>query len=153
MKGMRTIAVVGAGVAVLVALFFVFRPGDDDDESARTTTASTTTTGTNTLDTTTTTPTTTRPAGAPGPLVIRITFRGGRVVGGIKRVQIKQGRRAVLVVSADVSDHVHLHGYNRFADVAPGRPARLRFAATAPGRFEAELEDLGIQILDLQVRP
>ncbi len=59
----------------------------------------------------------------------------------------------MLVVRADVSDHVHLHGYDLMADVAPGAPARLRFTADVPGRFEVELEDLGVPIADLQVRP
>jgi hypothetical protein len=38
-------------------------------------------------------------------------------------------------------------------DVAPGSPARLRFRATIPGGFEAELEDAGLQIADITVKP
>jgi hypothetical protein len=56
-------------------------------------------------------------------------------------------------VRADVSDHVHLHGYDIMRDVSPGRPARLRFRATIPGRFEVELEDRRLQIAQLEVRP
>jgi hypothetical protein len=58
-----------------------------------------------------------------------------------------------LLVRSDVADHVHLHGYDIFRDVAPGAPARLAFRATVPGRFEVELEDRGIQIAELQVTP
>ena len=36
-------------------------------------------------------------------------------------------------------------------DVAPGKPARLPFKATIPGRFEVELEDRGVQIADITV--
>jgi hypothetical protein len=56
-------------------------------------------------------------------------------------------------VRADVSDHVHLHGYDVFRDVSPGGPARLRFRATIPGRFEVELEDRKLQIAQIEVRP
>jgi hypothetical protein len=137
------------GAAILVALFLVLRPGDDDDddEAAPPPPRRTTTTGGTTTRTTTTRP---RP---PGPTVIRIVIRGGRVVGGLRRARLEQGKRAVLVVHADVSDHVHLHGYEIMRDVSPGRPARLRFRATIPGRFEVELEDRRLQIAQLEVRP
>jgi hypothetical protein len=66
---------------------------------------------------------------------------------------VKQGKQFVLIVSADVSDHVHLHGYDLMADVAPGRPARIRFKASIAGRFEIELENRGLLIGQLEVRP
>jgi hypothetical protein len=102
--------------------------------------------------TTTTRATTTKPRPA-GPTTIRIVVRGGRVVGGLRRARLERGERAVLVVRADVSDHVHLHGYDIMRDVSPGRPARLPFRATIPGRFEVELEDRKLQIAQLEVRP
>ncbi len=37
----------------------------------------------------------------------------------------------MLVVTAEVTDHVHLHGYDLMADVAPGKPARIEFTADA----------------------
>jgi hypothetical protein len=137
-----------AGAAVVVGLFLVLRPDDEDeDEAAPPPPATTTTTGT-----TTTRTTTTRPE-PPAPTTIQIVVRGGRVVGGLRRARLEQGERAVLIVRADVSDHVHLHGYDIMRDVSPGRPARLRFRATIPGRFEVELEDRKLQIAQLEVRP
>ena len=46
-----------------------------------------------------------------------------------------------------------MHGYDLMADVAPGKPATIRFTANTPGLFEIELEDLGLQIAELEVRP
>ncbi len=66
---------------------------------------------------------------------------------------MKQGREVLIVTTADVSDEIHLHGYDLSADVAPGSPARIRFEATIPGRFEVELENRGVQIADLSVTP
>jgi hypothetical protein len=135
---------------VLASTFVVLAGcGSSDDESAPTTTIGTTSTETSTTETTTTA--TTPPAS--GPVTIGIAVREGRPVGGIARPTVEQGDRVQLVVRADVSDHVHLHGYDRMADVAPGRPARLRFRASIPGRFEVELEDRGLQIAELTVRP
>jgi hypothetical protein len=146
---MNKVVLVLAGAAILVALFLVLRPDDDNDEAATPPPPPTeTTTGT----TTTTRTTTTRPKPA-GPTPIRIVIRGGRVIGGLERARLARGERAVLIVRADVSDHVHLHGYDIMQDVAPGAPARLRFRATIPGRFEVELEDRGLQIAQIEVRP
>ena len=95
------------------------------------------------------------PPAPPKPQVttVRIVVRGGRVVGGLVRATLEQGEKVAIVVGSDVADHVHLHGYDRFADVAPGKQARLVFVASIPGRFEVELEDRGLPIADLEVRP
>jgi hypothetical protein len=118
-----------------------------DDESASPTT------GTATTTTATTPTTTTAPPPPPGPTQIRIVVENGAPRGGIVRETVARNDRAVLIVRADVSDHIHLHGYDVVRDVAPGMPARLPFRATIPGRFEVELEDRGVQIADITVRP
>jgi hypothetical protein len=122
--------------------------GCGDDEATPTT--DTTTTTTEPPTTTTTTTTTTPP---PGPTVVRVRVVGGVPQGGIVRETVSQGDRVVLVVTSDVSDHVHLHGYDVMRDVAPGQVARIRFRATVPGRFEVELEDRSLQIADITVEP
>jgi hypothetical protein len=75
------------------------------------------------------------------------------VVGGLKRATVEKGEKVALVVVSDVADEVHLHGYDKITDVAPGKAARIVFVASIPGRFEVELEDRGVQIADLEVRP
>lgn len=88
------------------------------------------------------------PAGAD---VVRVTVRGDRVKGP-DEVRAVLGERVRIRVAADTSDRVHVHGYDVFADVAPGRPARLRFKADIPGAFEVELEDSHRPLFDLVVR-
>ena len=149
------VAIVAGAAVVLVVLFLVLRGGDDGEPGAqattsRTSTVTTATSPTTTATTTTTAPTTTAPA---GPRRIPVTVADGTVAGGVKTVRVTQGESVVLVVRADVSDHVHLHGYDRMADVAPGAPAQLGFRATIAGRFEVELEDRRLRILDVEVRP
>jgi hypothetical protein len=132
-----------AGAVAVVVLFVLLRPSDDDEPVTMTTTT-----------TDLTRATTTRTAPQPArPATIRITIRGGRVLGGLRRATLERGERVVLIVRADVDDHVHLHGYDIMRDLSPGRPARLRFRATIPGRFEVELEDRRLQIAQLEVRP
>jgi hypothetical protein len=154
-------AAVAAVAALAVVLFLVLRPGDDDSPdttaAAQTTTPEatteeTTTEETTTEETTTEAPTTTQ-AEPPGPQRVVVVVRNGQPVGGVKHVEIEQGRQVVFIVRSDVSDHVHLHGYDLLADVAPGQPGRITFRADRVGIFEAELEDRVVPIAELEVRP
>jgi hypothetical protein len=148
------IAIVVGTAVVLVLLFVVLRGSDDDETAAQPATSATTaTTETTTALTTTADTTTAATTTVPtGPRRIVVTVSGGRVAGGVKTVRVTQDERIVVVVRADVSDHVHVHGYDRFADVAPGVPAQIALRATIPGRFEVELEDRKLRILELEVR-
>ena len=152
MRGMRLWIGLGALVA-LVALFVVFRPSDDDEDNAGTTATEVTAPPTlePTATETETQPTTTEAGPASTPL--DVTIRGGEPVGGIVRVTATKEDVVVVTVRSDVVDHVHVHGYDLTADVAPGKPARIRFRAALTGRFEIELEDRGKQIAQLTVLP
>jgi ABC-type glycerol-3-phosphate transport system substrate-binding protein len=122
--------------------------GSDDDSAASTTTATTTTT-----ESTTTTQTTTTTTAPAGPTEIAIVVENGAPKGGIVRKTVNQGDKVVLVVTSDVADEIHLHGYDKSRDVEAGGTVRLPFTATIPGRFEAELESRGVQIADITVEP
>ena len=84
---------------------------------------------------------------------VTIVVRNGASVGGIQRVSVVEGTKVTLAVSADLADEVHVHGYDLKVDVSPGKPGRIVFDATIPGRFEIELEQRGLQIGELEVRP
>lgn len=148
MRPGRPIALLVA-VVVFVAGFALASCGGDEGGDTTETTQTETTTGTTTETTTTTT--TVEPP--PGPTVVRVRVVGGVPKGGIVRKTVKQGDRVDIVVTSDVADHVHLHGYDIMRDVAPGKTARIRFRAKVPGRFEVELEDRGVQIASLTVEP
>jgi heme/copper-type cytochrome/quinol oxidase subunit 2 len=64
---------------------------------------------------------------------------------------VAAGVRVTLVVSSDVADEIHVHGYDLTTAVAPSRPAELSFDATIPGVFEVELHEAGTVLLALQV--
>lgn len=145
---------VGAGVVVLaVVLFVALRPDDSEPAANTTSTPQTTTVQTTTEVTTqeTTTVQTTTTTPADQPVRVNVEFRNGEVVGGIVRAEIDEGDQVVLTVHADVTDEVHLHGYDLYADVAPNRRARITFTADMAGEFEAELEALGVPIAELTV--
>ncbi len=145
---MRNLLIAAAAIAVAVVLFLVLRPVDDNELTASppTTTGATTDSGANGSPPP-------QPPSPPPPAQVRITIRNGIPAGGVRRVTVAKGRRVVLVVTSDVTDQVHLHGYDVMRDVGPGRPARVPFRATIVGTVEAELEERGVQIASVTTKP
>jgi hypothetical protein len=145
---MTRLLIVAGAVVVAAGLFLVLRPDDEGGSAGGATTATTT------MKTTTPTATVPPPPPAPPPPArVRVVVRDGQPVGGVRGVTVSKGRRVVLIVTSDVSDHVHLHGYNVMRDVAPGRPARIGFRATIVGTVEAELEDRHVPLARIVTQP
>ncbi|HUG66080.1 MAG TPA: hypothetical protein VMK83_12760 [Gaiellaceae bacterium] len=152
----RSIAVVASVLALFVGGIVLASCGGDDSAAVDTTQSATSSTQTVTATQTMTAETTTTetaPPPPPGPTEIRIVVVNAAPKGGIVREKVAKGDRVVLVVTSDVTDHIHLHGYDIMRDVVPGKPARLQFRATIPGRFEVELEDRRVPIADITVTP
>ena len=123
--------------------------GDDSSQAGGATTTAATTTTTISGSATSGEPTTTTEPATPA---IEVRVAGGKVQGGVRRERVRRGDAVVLRVVADVADEVHLHGYDRSADVGPGKPAQISFTADIPGVFEVELEQRKQKLLELEVR-
>lgn len=121
------------------------------DSTTSTEAASSTTTVPPSSSTTTTAPPSTTEA-ADAVTTIEVTVRGGTIEGG-GRHEVVLGSQVRLIVDADVSDEIHVHGYDLSADVAPDVPAVLEMTADIPGIFEVELESAHLGILELEVTP
>jgi ABC-type oligopeptide transport system substrate-binding subunit len=134
-----------AGLTVLASMAFLVAACGGNDSS--TTTGATTTTSTTTSETTTNA---TPPPANPSK-TIRIVVKEGKVVGGLNQTTVDKNTNVTVIVSADVSDEVHIHGYDLMKDVAPGKPAKITFVANIPGRFEMELENRALKISDFEV--
>ena len=142
-----------AALAVAVLAFVIASPGSDDengDPAAETTTTET--------QTEVETQTETAPPEPPQPSVTRIRIQGGQVVGGAKTIDVEQGEPVRIVVTADTTDEIHLHGYDITRNAAPGAPARFNFKANLEGVFEIEshtAEDAGLEplVAELVVNP
>ncbi len=119
-----------------------------------TTTAPTTSTPTSTATPTTTRvppPTTSTTLAGPDTVTITVSVTDGEV-SGPGRVTVPFGAQIRLTVSSDEADEVHFHGYDRFADVAPGAPAIMILLADIPGVFEVELEGRGLELVVVEVK-
>lgn len=82
-----------------------------------------------------------------------IVVKDGKPVGGIRDLTYNEGERVRFVVESDVSDEVHVHGYDIMKDVKAGGSVSFDFPATLEGVFEAELEGRKEQIIQLTVNP
>jgi hypothetical protein len=140
------LALIAAFVVVVVAAFVIAKSGGDSDKSSPTT-ASTPTTATPTAPRTQTT------AVAPKPAIPVIVVRNGKPVGGIKKLSYRVGDRVAFTVRSDVSDEIHVHGYDVMKDVESGGQVTFSFKAKIDGIFEVELESRGEQIAELKVQP
>ena len=132
-----------ASASVLAAVLALSACGGGGGASSQTTETTTETTQASTTSGTTTQTQATK---------MTIVVVGGVPKGGITRATVHQGDRVVVAVTSDVSDEVHVHGYDLKANVAPGKPARISFEANIPGRFDIELERRSLQIGDLTVQ-
>jgi hypothetical protein len=95
--------------------------------------------------------TTAVPNGGESEGVIELTITGGNVEGGVRRAKVKQGSQVTLRVTSDVSDEIHVHGYDLKLDLTAGQSSDLTFLAKIPGVFEVELEQRGKKVLELEV--
>ena len=130
-RNQRIGLVVGALLVAVVALV-VARPGDDDEQSKAPTSTGDATSQDVQTD--------------AEPPVTRISVKGGVLVGDAKTIRVAKNDIVRIVVSSDVADEIHLHGYDIEKEAAPGKPARFHFKADAEGAFELEshaAEDAG----------
>jgi hypothetical protein len=147
------VAVVLGAIALVVVLFVVLN-GDDSNDSSSTTATTQQAGGTGATGKADATadgkPAQTNPQLKPP---VTIVVRNGKPVGGVKRLEYKKGDHVRFVVRSDVSDEIHVHGYDRSNLVNAGGTARFDFKANLEGVFEVELENLHRQIAELRVTP
>lgn len=84
-----------------------------------------------------------RPKGETGgngntaPARAEVGVSDGRV-DGPDTLETTVGSKVTIVVQSDTAGQVHIHGYEKLAEVSAGRTATLSFVADAAGRFEVE---------------
>lgn len=82
---------------------------------------------------------------------LEIEVENGEVLGGPPDLSVELGSTVHVEVTSDVQEHVHVHGYDLFFDVAPGEVTEIMFVADVPGIFEVELEGTHTLLMKLEV--
>ena len=81
---------------------------------------------------------------------IEVSVEGGQVAGDTE-VAVSTGTEVSIEVTSDVTDVIHVHGYDLHEDVDEGSTATVSFTADIPGVFEVELEEAGLLLVELTV--
>jgi hypothetical protein len=84
--------------------------------------------------------------------MIEISIAGGTVTPTPGKTSVKLGSTVMLMVTSDVADAVHVHGYDQEFELAPGETAEFTFTADIPGTFEVETHESGAVLTELEVK-
>jgi hypothetical protein len=138
-------------IALAVIGFFVIGGDDAADEPTETTPTAET-----------------QPAGNGGPdrkgrgeekkeaeaEVPTLRIEGGQPVGGLQEFEVVEGDEFRLKITTDAPDELHLHGYDLYPQIAPGKPTELVVGqADIGGVFELESHSSGVVFAELSVVP
>lgn len=150
----QRLALLGLAVVVLVGGFIVLKPGSSDNASPSPTVTVVQKTVVQQRDgrTETVTSTVRKPA---VPTVPTVVVKGGKPVGGVKKLVFNKGDTIDFKVKATApGGEVHFHGYDVHETVpASGGTAEFKLKAKFDGRFVVEMEDSGQEIAEVEVQP
>ena len=124
----KTIVIFVVGVGVLVGLFVLLKPESLNQYNTETLTE------------------------VSDEKVFSIRVANRKVMGD-SILKVSQGDFVTIRVTSDVSDELHLHGYDKSLDLEKGVEGSISFIADTTGRFEFELEKSGLELGVLEVTP
>ena len=135
------IALLVAGIVIAVVAFIVLKPDNTKKDKPSSTQTTTVAGGSS------------KPSKPAPPPVTKVIVKGAKPVGGIKKFTVNKGDQVRFVVRSDVSDEIHVHGYDFHKNVKAGGKVSFSFPAKIDGVFVIELESRGEQIAELTVNP
>jgi hypothetical protein len=83
---------------------------------------------------------------------ISVRISNGKVEGVPARVEVDRGTQVRIEVTSDRRDELHVHGYDKTAQLVPGSPAAVTFVADKSGVFEVETHASKLLLFQLLVR-
>src|SRR5690348_12167511 len=104
----RRLGLIALVVVIAVAGFVIAKSGSDNKDKSATVTETTKAQGKEITSTTT--------QATP----IQIVVKNGKPVGGVKKINVNKGDPVQFTVHSDVSDEIHVHGYDFHKDVEKG---------------------------------
>ncbi|AUI58839.1 hypothetical protein [Amycolatopsis sp. BJA-103] len=91
------------------------------------------------------------PAPGTGTRTVKFSITEGKRTAGPEEVAVRTGENLALEVTSDEADELHVHGYDKAAQLAPGVPGTVAFTANIDGIFEVELHKSGAAVTKLRV--
>ena len=94
---------------------------------------------------------TTDPSGEQADVTINVTVANGKVNPSGATIKVKAGQTVLVTAVSDAADELHIHGYDKELELAPGKPASVKFTADMKGTFEVETHESGKLVAKLVV--
>ncbi len=83
--------------------------------------------------------------------LVKVDINGSKVAPRPSTHKVTKGDKVRIEVTSDKADELHVHGYEKTADLKPGQTAVVEFTADQSGRFEVETHDSGLLLFNLEV--
>ena len=83
---------------------------------------------------------------------VSVSVSDGRVTPKPRRIEVDTDSQVRLLVTSDVDDEVHVHGYEVEGELEAGRTTTIEFVADQAGVFEVETHESELALLQLEVR-
>jgi hypothetical protein len=94
---------------------------------------------------------TTDPSREQADVTINVTVANGKVNPSGSSIKVKAGQTVLITAVSDAADELHIHGYDKELELAPGKPAWVKFTADMKGTFEVETHESGKLVAKLVV--
>jgi hypothetical protein len=139
-----------ASPVALLCLGLLVTAGCADSSTPATTTSARASTPAS--DPPSTTPSRTTSSAASNAIEIAVSVKDGKVSPKTHREKVAKGSEIRLIVTSDVDDEVHVHGFDVEKELSAGQPTTLELTADQTGLFEVETHESGLQLLQLEVK-
>ncbi len=95
-----------------------------------------------------------QPQDTAEPEVPRIEIRNGEPVGGVQEIEVTEGDELRIDITTDAPDELHLHSYDVYLDIVPGKTNQLVVEkADIGGVVELESHSTGALLAEISVVP
>jgi hypothetical protein len=91
------------------------------------------------------------PSGEQADVTINVTVANGKVNPSGQTIKVTAGQTVLVTAVSDAADELHIHGYDKELELAPGKPASVKFTANMKGTFEVETHESGKLVAKLVV--
>jgi plastocyanin len=138
-------------LAAVLALGACGGSGAEEETQPSSTTTSESSTGSGSPDSSSPTKTSPSPSAEEGQR-IEVTFEGGQVTPNGERVQVEAGEEVTFVVTADAPGSLHVHSTPEAELAYEAGTSRHSLTIDQPGVAEVESHELGVVVVQLEVR-
>jgi plastocyanin len=90
-------------------------------------------------------------ASVPAGTTLEVTITGRQVDPRPAAVPVAEGETLTIVITSDVENRVHIHGFEIERHLEPGNPVSITLKGRQPGSYEVETHDPELRLFKIVV--